>query len=152
MFPVVLLLAFILGYIPALGERIVLTFWRRGYIKLTASEIFKNCQSVPLELIQGIDAEIRARLEDHNLFDVQNLANANPIILFVETPYGIYQSLDWVAQAQLATGVGHLKFVKLQQGGVRTIFDLACLFGFVSSDFENALDPVSYTHLRAHET
>lgn len=123
-----ILVAFVLGFVPALGERTVTRLWRRGTIKMVDDRATDDTKITPLEAIQGVDPDIRARLEDHNLYDVQNLATANPIILFVETPYGIYQSIDWVGQAQLLTLVGFQNFQKLQKIGIRTIFDFVGAF------------------------
>lgn len=119
-----LLFAFTLGLDPALPERVIRSLWRHGKIKQMDEAATDRTRIVPLELIDGIDGDVRARLEDFNLYDVQNLATANPILLFVETPFGIYQSIDWVAQAQLATGIGVDRFLRLRELGVRTIFDL----------------------------
>jgi hypothetical protein len=86
--------------------------------------VFQAFKTTPLEVIDGIDTEIRDRLNDYNIKSVQNLAAANPLMLFVETPYGVYQIIDWVAQAQLCSSVGPKKMVRLWELGVRTIFDL----------------------------
>ena len=123
-FPAWVGMAFILGFVPGLAERILMTIWRRGRVKDMDERATERTKIVPLEIIQGIDADIRSRLEDFNLFDVQNLAKANPILLFVETPFGIYQSFDWVAQAQLINAVGVDRFFNLRDLGINTIFEL----------------------------
>jgi hypothetical protein len=124
-----ILAATLFGLHYRLADRILARSWTRGHIKLEDRRAVEATKVVPLELISGIDQEIRSRLEDHNLLDVQNLAYANPIMLFVETPYGIYQSIDWVAQAQLANSVGVERFIELQAIGIRTIFDLGAVYG-----------------------
>ena len=72
-------------------------------------EVFRAFKITPVEIIDGIDSEIRVRLDDHHIHSTQNLAAANPLMLFVETPYGVYQIMDWVAQAQLCCSVGREK-------------------------------------------
>ncbi|MFX8335513.1 hypothetical protein ABTL52_19890, partial [Acinetobacter baumannii] len=66
----------------------------------------------------------RFRLEVNGINEVQNLATANAILLHIETPYGLYQTIDWVAQAQLCTIVGPERFLAFRQFTIRTIFDL----------------------------
>ena len=118
-----LFFAFVLGFVPdaALSyvqSRTPFTF------KKTNRDLEKLASVVPLTLLDGIDPLIAFRLEEANIFDVQNLATFNPIMLHIESPYGIYQTMDWVGQAQLCTVVGPERFMLLKSLHVRTIFDL----------------------------
>jgi hypothetical protein len=81
--------------------------------------------ALPLDMIDGLTDFVRFRLEELEYEDVQNLATANPVLLYVETPYNILEIIDWIAQAQLITAVGPKKVLELRKLNVRTIFDLA---------------------------
>lgn len=127
--------AFVIGVQPEAGFQFVYTVGRQlaaksplrsvfALIKRTDNRFDEHVGIVPLEVLDGIDFGTRYRLEDVGLCDVQNLATANPILLHIETPYGIYQTVDWVAQAQLCTIVGLERFMIFQQFSIRTIFDL----------------------------
>lgn len=116
--------AFLIGFIPDFGVRVMVRSSQLWLFKREDDGVFRNFKATPVEAIDGIDTTVRARLADFNIFAVQNLATANPIMLFVETPFGIYQSIDWVAQAQLCAAVGPRALRRLWVLGVRTIFDL----------------------------
>ncbi|WP_237481156.1 hypothetical protein [Lichenibacterium dinghuense] len=124
LFPLVLVTAFAAGYYPEVAIRQLMRLSRlRGYKKFDAT-LYNEFKAIPVDVIDGIDAEIRARLSDYHIDSVQNLATANPLMLFVETPYGVYEIMDWVAQAQLCSSVGPQALLQLWNLGIRTIFDL----------------------------
>ncbi|SFL29902.1 hypothetical protein [Methylorubrum salsuginis] len=122
-FPIVLL-SFAIGYLPESATRTIL--WRSDLInfKRENRDIYKQSFTTPIEIIDGIDTEIRDRLADYHISSTQNLATANPLMLFVETPFGVYQIMDWVAQAQLCCSVGPNALTKFWKLGIRTLFDL----------------------------
>ena len=117
-------IAFIAGYVPDFGMVTLVRYLQINYFKTIDSEVMKQASIIPIEVIDGIDYDIRYRLEETNIVDIQNLGTANPILLFVETPYGLYQSFDWVLQAQLCLVVGPRIFFELKRHKVRTILDL----------------------------
>ncbi len=113
---------FLSGLYPSLGLNVLidrLPSWLR--FKRDIPEASQIGRSFPLDLIDGIDTTIKFRLNGLDVADVQNLATANPVELFVETPYGFGQILDWMAQAQLLVELGPQRFIAARQCGVRDL-------------------------------
>jgi hypothetical protein len=121
---VLLITAFAVGFVPELGLRTLLRASKLRYFKSEDESVYNTFSATPVEVIDGIDTDVRSRLSLHNIVSVQNLATANPIMLFVETPYGVYQIIDWVAQAQLCSALGPKAVIEFWKLGIRTIFDL----------------------------
>jgi hypothetical protein len=119
------LVAFLLGFYPAAGLDYLMKRGQEFAIKRPHPDAAALRHSLPLDMIDGLTDFVRFRLEELEYEDVQNLATANPVLLYVETPYNILQIIDWIAQAQLITAVGPRKVQELRKLNVRTIFDLA---------------------------
>ncbi len=139
-FALALGVAFILGYFPDLGLAKIAK-WARVHVKSVDRDALKNARIIPLEIIDGIDHEVSFRLQESNIYDVQNLAVANPVELYAETPYTLLQTFDWVLQAQLCLVTGVQAFSELKRHKIRTIFDLerAFLSSGVPDDYRRAL-------------
>ena len=119
-------LAPILGLMPSSATRFVLTKMKNviPWFKTDDNRFEKVTRITTIDAIDGIDFATRFRLEECGIYDVQNLACANPIMLHIESPFGIYQCIDWVAQAQLCHILGLEKFLLMRELNIRTIFDL----------------------------
>jgi hypothetical protein len=117
---VVLGIAFLSGLYPSLGVNVLidrLPHWLR--LKRGVPQAVYISRSFPLDLIDGIDPSIRFRLNQLEIAEVQNLATANPILLYVEAPYGLLEVIDWMAQAQLLIELGPERFLDARAAGVR---------------------------------
>jgi hypothetical protein len=118
-------LAFLLGYFPTFGIYWMIERMRVQNLKQVAPAAYKRRFVLPTDMIDGIDMQTKFRLMEAGVQDVQNLATANPVLLYVETPFSLLTILDWIAQAQLIVAFGGDIAADLRQIGVRTTFDIA---------------------------
>lgn len=80
-------------------------------------------QEAPLEMIQGLTAYDRMRLEEEDIDSCFDLANADLVPLALRTPYSARFLKDWILQAKLCEAFGE-GVADLRQRGIRTITDL----------------------------
>ena len=82
----------------------------------------ETAAELPLDMIEGINAFHKVRLDEVGVDNAQNLAEANLIELLLKTPFSPTQLIDWIAQAKLYVAV-KADIEKLRQVGIRTVFD-----------------------------
>lgn len=120
----VILVAFVLGFYSFLGHEYLRDFVSRKFDPRYAQAKALG-SDIPLTLLDGIDEGIRTRLEDLEIMTVQNLTCFNPLQLYVETPYRLFEVMDWIEQAQLLIMFGQADYEMLRNSGIRNLYDLA---------------------------
>ncbi len=110
--------AFLIGMFPQRAIR-----WLTHRINFLNYDKNSSARTMPLEVIEGIDAFDKMRLEELGIDNCYDLAASDFIPLLFKTPYCARQLIDWLLQAKLCIRFGDN--VKILRGfGIRTIVDL----------------------------
>lgn len=118
-----LAIAFLIGFYPALGLNYLQERFSFLHFKTRSSSANDVARELPIDMIDGVDTYIKFRLGEYEIEDIQNLALANPIQIFIETPYPLLEILDWIGQAQLMLEVEVPKILDLRKLNIRTSID-----------------------------
>lgn len=113
-----LLTVFLVGMFPQRGIK-----WMAAQMNVLTLDKHPSVRMLPLEMIEGISAHDKDRLEELGIDNCYNLASADFIPLLMKTPYSSRELIDWILQAKLCVRFGDAVEV-LREQGFRTIADL----------------------------
>jgi hypothetical protein len=98
--------------------------------KLSLNEY--DSHTLEIETLSGIDKYAALHLKSLQITTVQQMASANPCILFLHLPYALSQIIDWVDQALLITCLEPTLYNALRKYGVTSATGLIAFTNFSS--------------------
>lgn len=123
---VLALMAFVIGWNPKLWLD---TIWKKAtdYLKIVdlkprIADKENLPQDMNLMMIQGLDGEKIERMEELGVHNCQDLAQRNPVVLWLRTPFTLELLVDWMSQSLLCLLYEDERIELLRQVGVRDIF------------------------------
>jgi tetratricopeptide (TPR) repeat protein len=136
----VLVAAFVIGIFPAAGVRL-LTQTASRVIALAKYESFD--EPLPLSRLDGMNILSELRLYDEGINNLENMATADIVELFLQTRFPAERIIDWVDQALLQIHVVDENVGEAYRRlGVRTASDLA-------DNYQRARQEQTFDELRA---
>ena len=114
-------LAFLLGAFPQRGLN-----WLVAKLPILSDQPDPSVRPLPLEMIEGLDAYDRFRLEEVGIDDCYDLANYDFVPLVLKTSYDARKLADWILQAKLCLRCG-AAVASLRLQGIRGIHEMARL-------------------------
>jgi len=135
------IIALMIGMFPQRGLR-----WLTERLPFVSPETSDSVRDAPLEMIEGIESQDKQRLMEAGIDTCYDLAVVDFIPLFLNTPYGARQVIDWILQAKLcvycSSGMKDLRPL-----GIRTILDLE---GLDSTEFQRLAQGTAVTEMALH--
>ena len=114
-------IAFLIGIFPQRGVD-----WLTQRIPVFARIVDPSVTALPLEMVQGVSAYDKIRLEELGVESCYDLATADLIPLLLKSSYGARELTDWILQAKLCVFCG-AAVRDLRAEGIRWVTDLSSL-------------------------
>jgi len=111
-------IALLIGMFPKRG-----LLWLTERVPFLAARGSNIVTPAPLDMIEGVQADVILRLDEMGIRDCYNLARYDFIPMVLKTPYTARELLDWILQAKLCALFPE-GIVDLRHNGVRTATDL----------------------------